>query len=74
MLLIELYVIVHNLDTQSLGSWGSLGRIWAGYDHILWAAGTLREHNMGGVGCLRKVRDLNLKSEKNRDLKSNFGG
>jgi len=28
----------------------------------------------GGVGCLRKVRDLNLKSEKNRDLKSNFGG
>ena len=44
MLLIELYVIVHNLDTQSLGSWGSLGRIWAGCGHILWAAGTLREH------------------------------
>ena len=42
--LIELYVIVHNLDTQSLGSWGSLGRIWAGCGHILWAAGTLREH------------------------------
>ena len=31
---IELYVIVHNLDTQSLGSWGSLGRIWAGCGHI----------------------------------------